>query len=334
MAVEAPYRRIAAEIRARIASGELAPGDPVPSTRQITREWGVAMATATKVIATLREAGLVETRSGAGTVVRRIDVGALGGQMNVVEAVGAFHGTTPGRVRRTTDVELSRDRVVRSAVAIADAEGLAMLTMRRVAADLGVATMSLYRYVPGKEDLVLAMIDAVLGDDPLPDRPPPHWRARLETAATGMWRVFKAHPWAAEPLSLTRPQLLPNLLPYAEWSLDTLRALGFGVDDMMYIHLALFGHVRSSALSLEAETRAREETGMTNDEWADDQDELTALVDSSSEPHSGLRYVAERGFDYDLDALFEAGLRLLLDGIAAEMARRGVRDGQVDVPVL
>jgi AcrR family transcriptional regulator len=338
MAEEAPYRRIAAEIRERIARGDLGPGDRIPSTREITRDWGVAMATATKVISTLRDAGLVETRSGAGSVV----VERSGpGVDTVVEhgipaAAGGFHGSTTPRLRRSGDTELTRERVVRSAITIADAEGLSMLTMRRVAADLGVATMSLYRHVPGKDELILGMLDAVLADDPLPDDPPPQWRARLETAARQMWRSFAAHPWAAEPLSLTRPQFLPNLLPYSEWSLGALRALGFGVDEMMHIHLSLFGHVRASALSLDAELQAREDTGVTNDEWADSHGgEIEAILNSLPERFTGLRYVTEHGFDYDIEAVFESGLRLLLDGVAAASARREVSgDDQVDMSVL
>ncbi|WP_241777660.1 GntR family transcriptional regulator, partial [Streptomyces sp. CT34] len=64
-----PYRRIVQEIRGRIDAGELAPGDRVPSTRRITREWGVAMATATKVLTALRQEGVVRTVPGVGTVV-------------------------------------------------------------------------------------------------------------------------------------------------------------------------------------------------------------------------------------------------------------------------
>jgi AcrR family transcriptional regulator len=337
MVEEAPYRRIAAEIRERIARGDLGPGDRIPSTREITREWGVAMATATKVITALRDAGLVETRSGAGSVV--VDRGAssldLVVEPDVPAHAGGFHGGPP-RLRRPADAELNRDRVVRSAIAIADAEGLSMLTMRRVAADLGVATMSLYRHVPGKDELILAMIDAAFGEAPLPDHPPEHWRVRLETVARQMWRCFVAHPWAADPLSLTRPQLLPNLLPYSEWSLGTLRALGFGVDEMMHIHLSLFGHVRSSALSLDSELRAREDTGVTNDEWADlHGGELEAVLSAAPERSTALRYVAEHGFDYDIEAVFESGLRLLLDGVAVALARREVsNDEQVDVSVL
>ncbi|MEV0717301.1 TetR/AcrR family transcriptional regulator C-terminal domain-containing protein [Asanoa sp. NPDC050611] len=338
MVEEAPYRRIAAEIRERIARGDLAPGDRIPSTREITRDWGVAMATATKVINALREAGLVETRSGAGSVVidRSSPQVEVVIQPDVPAHAGGFHVAASPRLRRAGEPELNRDRVVSSAVAIADAEGLSMLTMRRVAADLGVATMSLYRHVPSKEELILAMIDAVFGENPLPEEPPADWRARLETAARQMWQSFAAHPWAAEPLSLTRPQLLPNVLPYSEWSLGTLRELGFGVDEMMHIHLSLFGHVRASALNLDAELRAREDTGVTNDEWADQHgDELEAVLSAAAERFSALRYVAERGFDYDIAAVFESGLRLLLDGVAVALARREVSgDEQVDLSVV
>ncbi|GIF45553.1 TetR family transcriptional regulator [Asanoa ferruginea] len=338
MAQEAPYRRIAAEIRERIARGDLGPGDRIPSTREITRDWGVAMATATKVINTLREAGLVETRSGAGSVV--IERSGPGVDTVVEHGIsaraGGFHGSATPRLRRSGDTELTRERIVRSAIAIADAEGLSMLTMRRVAADLGVATMSLYRHVPGKDELILAMLDAVFGDDPLPAEPPPQWRVRLETAARHMWRSFATHPWAAESLSLTRPQFLPNLLSYSEWSLDSLRALGFNADEMMHIHLSLFGHVRATALSLDAELQAREDTGVTNDEWADSHGgEIEAVLNSRPERLAGLRYVAEQGFDYDIEAVFESGLRLMLDGVAVALARREVSgDDQVDVSVL
>ena len=59
-----------------------------------------------------------------------------------------------------------------------------------------------------------------------------------------MWTVFRRHPWAAETLSMTRPQILPNLMGYSEWALGALRDAGFGANDMMYAHLTLFGHVR------------------------------------------------------------------------------------------
>ncbi|MEJ3744400.1 TetR/AcrR family transcriptional regulator C-terminal domain-containing protein [Actinomycetes bacterium KLBMP 9797] len=295
-----PYQRIVAEIRERIESGRLRPGDRVPSTRQITRDWGVAMATATKVIAALRDEGLVETRPGAGTVVRAPRIGG-----------------------RAAARELSTDRVVRAGIAVADAEGLAALSMRRVAADLGVATMSLYRHVAGREALILSMVDTVFADAPLPDRPPPDWRARLEFAGRQMWRVFRRHPWAAEVLSMTRPQALPALLGYAEWSLGALRGLGLGVTETMHAHLTVFGFVRGTAVSLQSETLAERDTGVTNDEWADTYQPVAERVLASGR-YPNLRHIMNQRFDYDLDAVFEYGLQRVLDGLATHLHDQGL----------
>lgn len=298
MDTEAPYLRIAAEIRDRIARGELRPGDRVPSTRQITQKWGVAMATATKVIAVLRDEGMVEARPGAGTLVR------------AVTAAEPAAKSTP----RT--IELTRDRIVRAGIAVADAEGLASVSMRRVATDLDVATMSLYRHVPSKEELLEFMADAVFGEQRLPATAPPGWRARLDVAAHVIWSIFHKHPWAAEVVSLTRPQAIPNLLHYAEWVLAALRDLGLDVAEMMHAHITLFGHIRGTALSLSSEVDAERHTGMTNEEWLENQDTAMAEV-FGSEEFPMLGHVAEVGFDFDLDRVFEFGLQRLLDGLAA-----------------
>jgi DNA-binding transcriptional regulator YhcF (GntR family) len=298
---EAPYLRIATEIRGRITRGELRPGDRVPSTRQITQKWGVAMATATKVIAVLRDEGIVEARPGAGTVVR-----------NAATSVPADPAPKPApRV-----VELTRDRIVRAGITVADAEGLASVSMRRVATDLDVATMSLYRHVPGKEELLEFMADTAFGEQRLPATAPPSWRARLDVAAHLAWSIFHAHPWAAEIVSLTRPQAIPNLLHYAEWVLGALRDLGLTVDEMMNAHITLFGHVRGTALSLQSEVDAERDTGMTNEEWLENQDTGMDEMFSSAE-FPALGHVAETGYDFDLDRIFEFGLQRLLDGLAA-----------------
>jgi AcrR family transcriptional regulator len=224
--------------------------------------------------------------------------------------------------------ELSRDRVVRAAVAVADAEGLGALSMRRIAADLGVATMSLYRHVASKDDLMLLMADAVFGEQPFPERPPAGWRERLETMARLMWSALRRHPWAAEVVSLTRPQALPNLIAYGEWSLSALRGTGFDTEDTMYTHLTLIGHVRGVALSLHSETLAAQDTGMTNEEWLESEGQGSVeLIGSGRYP--ALAEMIERPFDYDLDRVFEYGLQRLLDGVEARL--RAVRATQVQV---
>lgn len=293
---EAAYLRIAAQIRKRITDGRLRPGEKVPSTRQITQEWGVAMATATKVIATLRAEGLVDPRPGAGTVVR----------------------STPGGPAARTPRELDRDRIVRAATAVADAEGLAAVTMRRVATELGVATMSLYRHVSTKDNLTLLMADAAVAERPFPPRPT-QWRASLETIARHLWTVCREHPWVAESLSMTRPGVAPNLMNYSEWAFTVLHEMGLSAQDIMYIHVNVFGHVRGMAMALSEETRAHQDTGLTMEEWSETTEPAFRAIATTGR-YPTMEYLVSQNVEYDIDVLFEYGLRLLLDGVQQRFA--------------
>jgi AcrR family transcriptional regulator len=307
----APYLRIVNEIRARIASGELRPGDAVPSARRITRDWGVALATATKVLATLHAAGLTRSMPGVGTVVS----GATGNgpaAPRPAAAPGPPKGPPAGPPRE--DVDLSRERIVRAAIAIADAEGVAQLTMRRIATELGAATMSLYRHVGGKDDLLVAMMDTVLGEEPLPATPPDGWRARLEFSSRLQWQGFRRHPWLAPALSITRPQLIPNGMRHTEWALRALEGLGLTQQQKMHIHIALFSHVRGLALSLEPEAQAEQDSGMTSDEWMETrQEEFFAVMRGGDFPM--MLELFGDDLEMNLDEMFEFGLGRFLDGL-------------------
>lgn len=289
------YLRIADEIAGDIRSGRLAEGQPAPSTRAIVRDWHVAMATATKVIGALRASGLVETIPGSATVVRRRNMPATG---------------TTRRAR------LTRREIVEVGVRIADADGLPFVTMRRVAGALGISTMGLYRHVRDKQDLTLQMTDSVFAAVQLPDMPLTAWRPRLDAAAHLFWAVFSRHPWAAEVLSVSRPQLVPSVLPLAEWTLSTLRTMGFATHDMLCAHINLFAHVRGMALARLAEAQAEKDTGMTADEWMR-YDHGLRWQHAGSAGHPGLGHVIGEPFDFDLDTVFEYGLQRLLDGIDA-----------------
>jgi AcrR family transcriptional regulator len=308
----APYLRIVDEIRGRIASGELRPGDAVPSARRITRDWGVALATATKVLATLHAAGLTRSMPGVGTVVS----GATASGPPAASRPAAESGPPAGRASGPPreDVDLSRERIVRVAIGIADAEGVAQLTMRRIATELGAATMSLYRHVGGKDDLLIQMMDTVLGEEPLPASPPDGWRARLEFSSRLQWKGFRRHPWLAPALSLTRPQLVPNGMRHTEWTLRALEGLDLTQQQKIHIHIALFSHVRGLALSLEPEAQAEQDSGMTSDEWMETrQEEFFAVMRGGDFPM--MLELFNDDLDMDLDELFEFGLGRFLDGL-------------------
>lgn len=290
---------IADSIRRRIASGELKPGDRVPSTRQITRRWGVAMATATRVLTTLQQEGLVVARPGVGTVVASAPV--------VAEAAPRPRAASP---------EVGRDDVVRAAMAIADAEGSAAVSMRRVATELGVATMSLYRHVPSKDELVERMVDMAFADHPFTSPPPDDWVGALEMAARHLWVIFGRHRWVAAVMSFTRPQITPNVLVYAEWVMSALHAAGLHPRRIFQVHLTLFTHVRGLAVSFEPEAIAEQETGRAYGEIADEQDAAVATLMSSGAYPTFQAVAAAAEFDLDLDEQFEFGLGHLLAGLA------------------
>ncbi|WP_028815257.1 TetR/AcrR family transcriptional regulator C-terminal domain-containing protein [Streptomyces flavidovirens] len=300
-----PYLRIVAAIRRRIADGELAPGDRVPSTRQIAGEWGVALATATKALTTLRLDGFVEARPRIGTVVA---------------------GTAPAAPTRRRpspapdpEQELSLDRIVRTAIEIADAEGLSALSMRGVAARLGVAAMSTYRYVSSKEDLVLHMADAAFGEESYPADALEDWRTRIELGARTLWSLYRKHPWLAQLGSLTRPLLVPNLMVHGEWMLGALDGHGLDPTTLFDIHVLLYSHVQGLAVHLEMEAHAEAATGQSEDQWMDSRaPALQELVESGRFPtFTKVVGAFEDGYDLRLDALFEFGLKALLDGVTS-----------------
>ena len=304
---EPPYARIVADIRARIAAGDLGPGDRVPSARQITREWGVAIATATKVHARLRAEGLVRAVPGIGTVV----------------TAAHRHDLRHPAARGGESHDLTRERIVGAAIAIADAEGLSALTMRRIAATLGVATMSLYRHVQGKEDLVLQMVDAVFAPSPLPQRPPEGWRAQLELVARRQWQLYRRHHWLAPVVSMTRPQLVPSGMAYTEWVLRALDGLGLDRTTTWHVMLTVLGFVRGLAVNFEPEAHAEQDTGVTYTEWTEAQDRRLHKILASGQFPTLSRLATGPDIDADLDTVFEFGLGQLLDGLAVRVRRGG-----------
>src|SRR3954452_18572912 len=300
-----PSTRIAGELRRRIAAGELAPGARMPSTRALVQRYGVAMATATKVLTTLRHEGLIRSVPGVGTVVAGEPPRPAG---------------RPARRRSAPDGGLGAAAIVAAGIAVADAEGLAALSMRRVAAELGAAPMSLYRHVRDKDELLLKMMDAAIAEVALPE-PPADWRKGLELAARALWAGFRRHPWLPAALSLTRPQLLPGALAYSEWVLGVLTRAGWDPTTTFVTHLTVFTFVRGLAMNLELEAEAEAASGLTDDEWMRSQEAaLTALVADGRHPTCA-RVLSDMDFDMDLDALFEFALQRLLAGIAAVPAR-------------
>jgi AcrR family transcriptional regulator len=170
---------------------------------------------------------------------------------------------TAQRPRRGPKPSLTLARIVAAAIEHADAEGLASLSMQRLAERLGCAKMALYRYVPGKAELVALMLDAALGAAPDPGAPDlavtgpggEPWRTQLRTWAVTMFERMLAHPWAHELAQGVRP-VGPNEVGWMESALTALAGSGLTGAESLDMIALLAGHVR--ALALQAAAAGRE----------------------------------------------------------------------------
>ncbi|WP_426246307.1 TetR/AcrR family transcriptional regulator [Nocardioides sp. LHG3406-4] len=215
--------------------------------------------------------------------------------------------------------KLSVVAIVDAAVAVADAEGLDAVSMRRVAADLGVGTMSLYRYVPGKEELLDLMLESVseMPDDvSLGDA----WRPAMETMGRSLWELYTTHRWL--PLvDQSRPLLGPNMLRGFEVAVAALAGLGLTAQEQVAIISAIGSFTQSAARTHNSAAVAEERTGVSNEEfWKAQEPVLVAAMESGRFPH--MAALGEDAFDMTGEAFFEFGLQLLLDGFGALVERR------------
>jgi AcrR family transcriptional regulator len=224
---------------------------------------------------------------------------------------------------------LSVERIVRAAIGVADAEGLAALSMRRVAAELGVGTMSLYTYVPGKAELLDVMLDTVLGEVAKPDGVAGGWRAKLEAYAREAWAHYHRHPWVLG-VSGARALLGPNETALFESSLNAVSGIGLGGKQMVHVVTLVGEYVRAAAGRAVEAAHAAQRTGVTDDQWWQEREPIfDQYFDASRYPtlvgleQAGVFQPAEGDLEYTLqDAVdsFEFGLQRVLDGIEAFVA--------------
>ena len=233
---------------------------------------------------------------------------------------------------------LSIDQVVEAAIAVADAEGLEAVTMRRVAQALGVVPMTLYTYVPGKAELLDLMLDTLYSQmgqagAEASDVVAGPWRQRLEAIARANRALFQAHPWAAA-ISTVRPPLGPGLLGKYERELRALDGLGLSDVEMDAALTFLLSFVRSCALA-EAEARAATRESGADDRqwWAANAPLLARILDETVYPTAarvGTAAGAAHGTAYSPDHAYEFGLQRVLDGLGALIDRSGGERRGVD----
>ncbi|MEH0844631.1 TetR/AcrR family transcriptional regulator [Micromonospora sp. CPCC 205711] len=221
--------------------------------------------------------------------------------------------------------DLSVDRIVRAAIEVADTEGLAALSMRRVAERLGVGTMSLYTHVPGKGELLDVMLDTVYGETARPREVPGGWRARLEQIARENWALYLRHPWLLQ-VATTRPPLGPNVTAKYDYELRAVEGIGLTDLEMDAVVTLVDGYVHGAVRGAVEAAQAAQRTGMTDEQWwRAHAPYLEQAMDPRRFP-TAARVGAAAGQEYqgpsDPARAFEFGLARILDGVAVLIADR------------
>jgi AcrR family transcriptional regulator len=223
----------------------------------------------------------------------------------------------------------SREQIAAAAFAIADTEGFEAVSMRRIAAILGAGTMSLYRYITTRADLLALIDDALMREALVPGQLPEDWREALTQVARQTRAAYLRHPWAVQALQGRPPAdpvvAGPNGIRHFEQSLAALAGAPLGtaakLDLLAIVDDYVFGHLLHAA-------EFAERSGAAADSQASGAEFMRTQIASGDFPHLAAlaqdpdaRALSDPG---RLDERFERGLRLIIDG-AAVVRRPGRR---------
>ncbi|MGY1630692.1 TetR/AcrR family transcriptional regulator [Geodermatophilus sp. SYSU D01186] len=209
-------------------------------------------------------------------------------------------------------VPLSRERVLRAAVQLADEAGIDAVSMRRLAQELGVVPMALYKHVASKEELLDGMVDVVIGEFEAPD-PSLDWRTAVRERVLSARRAVLRHPWARQAIE-SRTRRTPAVLGYMDAVTGTFRAGGFSADLTHHVMHALGNRIWGFSPELFDEAPGADAPAPTPEEQA-----AMAAEFAQRYPHILEIAVAANegpgaGSGCDEQFEFEFALDLLLDG--------------------
>ena len=228
--------------------------------------------------------------------------------------------------RRGPKPGLSLERIVSAGIKVALTEGLGSVSMGRVAGELGVGTMSLYRYVPAKDFLLELMVDAAIGPPPLQELAEGDWQARLGAWARGVRATYRRHPWALR-VPISAPPIGPNNVAWLEAALEALAATRLSEPEKLSTVLLLSFFVRSE-VTLAADIAAASAGAPAGFGYGS----LLAMLTDAAHFPALHQAIAAGAFedDDDPDGYFEYGLARIIDGVArlATFRRPGPASGR------
>ncbi|WP_331477352.1 TetR/AcrR family transcriptional regulator [Amycolatopsis sp. CA-230715] len=229
----------------------------------------------------------------------------------------------PAEPARGRKPRFTIDEVVDAAVKLADANGMAATSMHCVAKALGVGTMTLYTYVPSKEELIDLMLDVVLRERafPRPGEPRPEdWRDQVRLYADRTRAMYRRHPWVRE-VSMIRPSLGPGMMAGNEYLLSTMANLGLSPRDLAAAANAVAGLIESAAGVEAGRARLEQLTGETEDTWWQRRSSFWEKYFDVTEHPTIVQVWNDGGYDDSAtdqsSCAFAFGLERILDGIAS-----------------
>ncbi|AOS63540.1 TetR/AcrR family transcriptional regulator [Actinoalloteichus hymeniacidonis] len=224
------------------------------------------------------------------------------------------------RPRRGPKPGLSVEQIVRAAIEVADADGQTALSMGRVAEQLGTGVASLYRYVPGKAELVGLAVDAVLEHPPRSIREDADWRSRLAEWARALLDVIRRHPWILPLLTSRKGVPGPNETQWLEDALAAISDIGLSDVECIEVISLLNWYVRGAAqVAIDIRLGTPEEDASESPISGP----MLRLVTGERFPTVN-RVLASGAFDQPADVI-EFGLNRVLDGVETFLAAKGVR---------
>ena len=206
-------------------------------------------------------------------------------------------------------IPLSRERVLRAGVALADEHGIASLTMRKLGDALRVEAMSLYNHVANKDELLDGMVDLVFGEIDLPSGAT-DWKTAMRERAQSARQALGRHPWAIALMS-TRTSPGPSTLRHHDAVIASLRAAGFSIVMTAHAFSALDSYIYGFALQ-----EATLPLGDTEQETVEVAQMMMAQVPADTYPHLtefAVEHILQPSYDYGAEFAF--GLDLILDGL-------------------
>ncbi|MBB5938541.1 TetR/AcrR family transcriptional regulator [Streptomyces zagrosensis] len=210
---------------------------------------------------------------------------------------------------------LSLDRIARAGVEVADAQGLICVSMQRVAGLLDVTKMALYRYVPGKAELVALMVEDAIGDATPPKGPRCGWREQLGDWSRQLVTVFHQHPWLLD--ATVGPRIVgPKELAWMERAIAALDGTGLSGAERMDAVVLLAGHVRAIAQQARA-------AGPASNPEAELSVTLGELMQAHGERYPAVTAALASATQHGgQDQAWEFGLQRILDGLGLLIAQR------------